>query len=445
MMRSQPSFCLFFCCAMLFTFQSSLKAEWPEFRGPSGQGLVKGAKLPIHFDEENSSAWKQPIPGKGWSSPVILDNTIWLTTAVESILSEEEKEQKLKEAGLPAKRFDSLQAAAEVSLFALSINFKTGKIEKEIPLFSILEPEQIHSLNSFSSPTPILEENRIYCHFGTNGTACIDTDTGEVLWRREIHILHSVGAGSSPVLYKDLLILVCDGLDQQFVTALNKNTGETVWRTDRPPLRTSEPECMKSYCTPLIIKFQGKDQMIIPGAQWFVSYDPQTGKEIWRVDHGRGWSIVPRPVYEDGIVYATTGYPSAVLWAIRVDGKGDVTETHTAWKEPRQIPFKPSPVLTDGKLFMVSDLGIASCYEAKTGKKVWMKRLGGNYSASPISNGEHLYFSSQEGKITVIKASDEYEVVSESELDGQIMASPVVEGESILLRTDQALYRFDYQ
>jgi outer membrane protein assembly factor BamB len=238
-------------------------------------------------------------------------------------------------------------------------------------------------------------------------------------------------------------VLVCDGIDVQFVIALDKHTGKSVWRRERPPIRVEDGQRRKAYSTPLVVKHEGRDQLVIPGAQWVVAYEPQTGEEIWRVDHGSGFSNVPRPVYGHGMVYICTGFGKPQLWAIRVDGKGDVTETHVVWKHLQQIPAKPSPVLVDDHLFVISDIGIASCFDALTGKLMWRKRISGNHSASPIATKDRLYFFSQEGEITTVKASGEFKELAKGQIEGEIMASPAVLGSVVLLRSDSKLYRIE--
>lgn len=420
--------------------QPASGGDWPQFRGPDGQGQASASRIPVHWSVTENVRWATDIPGVGWSSPVVSGNRIWLTTAVETKPTPEQIEAQRKASRLEADLFKRRQVAGSVSLRVLSLNLETGQRIRETEFASVQSPEAIHVGNSYASPTPVIEGDRLYVHFGINGTACLDAETHRVIWQRTIPVFYSVGAGSSPVIYGDLLILVCDGIDTQFVTALDKRTGKTVWKTDRPPFRTAEEQRQKAYSTPLLIRHKGADQLVIPGAQWFVSYEPLTGEEIWRVDHGDGFSNVPRPVYSNGTVYLCTGYTSPELWAVRVDGHGDVTETHVTWTAKRQIPKNPSPLLAGDLIFLVSDNGIASCIDARTGKAQWQKRLGGNYSASPILAGDYVYFFSHEGTVTAIRASaDEPDPVT-SQFEGQLLASPAVLSSSVILRTGSKLY-----
>jgi outer membrane protein assembly factor BamB len=373
---------------------------------------------------------------------VVIGDEVWMTTAVEKPPTPEQIEAQFQASGLDRKQFERREVSGSISLRALCVDRQDGRLTRDIELHFAESPEAIHIGNSYASPTPVVEPGRLYCHF-QQATVCLDTRTGKILWKRHIPVAYSVGAGSSPVVYDDLLILICDGIDTQFVTALNKDTGETVWKTARPPFRTEEVQQRKAYSTPLIIRHEGRDQLIAPGAQWFISYDPRTGEEIWRVDHGDGFSNVPRPLFGHGMVYLCTGFGTKQLWAIRVDGQGDVTDTHVVWKERSQIPTNPTPLLAGELVFVISDTGVGSCLDARTGKSYWKQRIGGNHSASPICVSDRVYFFSQEGETKVIRAAADYEELAENHVAGRIMASPAVLPDALLLRTDTRLLRIE--
>jgi outer membrane protein assembly factor BamB len=342
---------------------------------------------------------------------------------------------------LPAEeqflRFDS------VSLKAIEVDFDSGKILREVNLFEREAPAPIHGLNTYASPTPVLdlENGRLFCHFGTFGTACIDTKTGEPIWKRQLELQHVVGPGSSPALYGNLLIVPNDGIDRQYIAALDAATGETVWEQDRPAIREENTDHHKAFSTPLLIDFNGRSQAVIPGAQWFVAYDPLSGDELWRVDHGPGFSNVARPVFNGKLLFLNTGLGKAQLWAVRPDGVGDVSETHVVWRETRQVPAMSSPVLSHGRIYMVTDGGVASCLDAETGKTLWRERMPGKYSASPLAGPGRVYFLSHEGRTTVIADSEEFKVLARNDLDGMLMASPAAVDGDLVLRTDSSLYR----
>jgi outer membrane protein assembly factor BamB len=430
---------------LLLSATTILHAAWPEFRGPAGQGFVGDASIPLDWSETENVTWKTPIAGKGWSSPVVLGEQIWLTTAVTNEPTPEQIEQQFQASELTRQQFERRQVHGTLSLHAICLHRKSGKLLRNIKLFEINSPEAIHTANSYASPTPFLEADRVYCHFGANGTACLDTASGDVIWTRKIAANLSVGAGSSPVIQGDVLVLVYDGIDKQFITGLDKQDGKTIWTTPRPPIRSNDPQRRKAYSTPLLVQQDGRDQFVIPGAQWVVSYDPETGEELWRVDHGSGFSNVPRPVFGHGMVFICTGFGKPQLWAIRTDGSGDVTETHVAWRTKGQIPATSSPVLVDDMLFLIGDTGIASCFDAHTGKEVWKKRIGGNFSASPIATKDRVYWFSEQGDTTVIKASPKYVKLITSHVDGSLMASPAILGSTLFLRSDSNLYRIEQQ
>ncbi len=335
---------------------------------------------------------------------------------------------------------DDMQVADHVSLGAVCLRRADGRCLWHVTLFEVDKPDPVHWLNSWATPTPVIEAGRLYCDFGTFGTTCLDARTGQIVWKRRLPLDHQNGPGSSPTLYRDALILVRDGRDAQYVTALDKNTGATIWKTNRPPLSGNRTDMLKSYSTPLILGEGHSLQMVIPGAQWFASYDPTSGKEIWRVRHGNGFSIAPHPVFGQGMVYVCTGYFVPQLWAIRVDGHGDVTGTHVAWKATRQVSTLSSPILVGDELYWISDAGIACCADARTGNLHWHERLGGRCLASPIYAAGRLYFFNEDGKTTVLKAGKQFARLAENRLEGPLIATPAILGQTIFVRTDAHLF-----
>lgn len=413
--------------------------DWPQFRGPGGQGHSRAVGLPLGWSETENVTWKVPVTGRGWSSPVVLADQIWMTTAVEQAASEEEAQRRLE-----GNRIASvLEVDRSVTLMAVCVDRQSGRLRRKIRLFHVQRPDPIQALNSYASPTAVLEPGRLYCDFGTNGTACVDTATGKIVWSRRLPLDHQVGPGSSPFLYRDLLILVRDGCDQQYITALDKRTGRTVWKTDRPPIDATYLPYRKAFSTPLVVQSGGRRQMIVPGAQWVVSYDPDSGEPIWRANHLSGFSTASRPVFGHGMVYVCNGFNSQELWAIRVDGHGDVTETHVAWTAKSQIPKRSSPLLVGDELYTVSDTGVATCFDARTGETHFKQRVSGNYSASPVYVDGRIYFFSQEGKTSVLRPGRQFDRLAESHVDGRIMASPAIVDRALLLRSDTHLYRIE--
>ena len=381
--------------------------DWPQFRGPTGQGHSTERGLPIEWNETRNIVWKTPVPGRGWSSPVVADGRVWLTAAV-------------RERG--------------GSLRALAFEVATGRLLVDVEVFHTPSGDPINVKNSLASPTAIVDGDRVYVHFGADGTAAL-TASGEVVWKTRLAYESQHGNGGSPVLYRDLLIFSGDGSDTAFVAALDTATGRTRWKT---PRRTPFDQ---AYSTPLVVRVGDTDQLVSVGAHRAAAYDPLSGRELWRVGYRDGFSNVPRPVYGHGLVYIATGFQQPRLLAVRAGGTGDVTGTHVAWTMTRSAPLTPSPLLVGDELYTVSDTGIATCLDATTGTVHWRHRLGGNYSASPLFADGRVYFLSEEGLATVIAPGREFRSLATSQLDGATLASMAVSGGSLFIRSDTHLYR----
>ena len=415
--------------------------EWHQFRGPDGQGHSVATGLPIHWSETENIAWKTAIPGEGHSSPVISGDQVWVTTAITHELTPEEEKERLAKLSNP----QGLKLAGKLTLQAIQIDRASGKIVRTVDLFQVSHPEPKHGLNSYASPTPVIAGNKLFCHFGSYGTACIDRTSGEVLWRNDsVRVDHQNGPGSSPVFSNDRLIIHFDGTDRQFIAALNPQDGQILWETKRSGEMDERPDLKKAYGTPLVIATDAGPQVISPAANWVYGYDARDGRELWKVGYGQlGFSTVPRPVVMDNTVFIATSYMQSRLIAVKLGGTGDVTATHTAWKSDRQIPNKPSLIALNGRLYFVSDKGIARCVNAETGEDVWFERLGGDYSASPIAAEGRLYFCNHEGICTVIATGDTFQELAKNTLDAGCMASPAVAGKALYLRTATHLYRVE--
>ncbi|MFM8272106.1 MAG: PQQ-binding-like beta-propeller repeat protein [Gemmata sp.] len=389
---------------------------WSQFRGAGGQGHIE-EPVPAAWGETKNVAWKAPVAGKGWSSPVVAAGKVWATTAVA-------------EKG----------AGTSTSLRVLAFDLGSGRAEHDVELFTVAKPQALHARNTPASPTPAVVGEKIVASFGSDGVGCVDAATGKVLWRNTaLKVNYETGPGSSPVPYKGLVILPCDGADSQFVVALDAATGKEAWRTDRTAAAKKAPNERRAFSTPLVISVGNKDQIVIPGAQCVYSYDPDSGKELWRVTY-TGFSNVPRPVFANGLVYVSSGYFNHELMAIRPDGTGDVTATHVAWRHKKGVPNVPSPVAAGGLLFMVSDQGVATCLDAKTGELKWTERFPGTYSASLLVRDDTVYAFADDGKTVLFKAADEFQQVGRNELAGRTQATPAAGGGGLLVRTDTALY-----
>ena len=416
---------------------TSAESQWTQFRGSDGSGVASAIDLPTQWSEDQNVLWKTPIVGVGWSSPVYADNTAWITSATKIAASEAER----KTAAADSPIADAIELASSISLWLTKIDLSSGQVLEQLKIADVADPQKIHSLNSYASPTPVIGGEFIYCHFGDYGTFCVNRTTNEIVWRQRVELDHSVGPGSSPVLYENLLILTCDGLEAQYITALDIANGEVVWRTDRPEISASHAEFRKAFSTPLVISAAEGDQVVIPGAQWFVAYEPKTGDEIWRINHGRGFSNVPRPVFDGSLVYLCTGFMKGKLLAVDPNGRGDVTESHVRWRVSKQVPTMPSPVVSGQRIYTVNDAGVAQAIDVKDGQRLWKQRVGGKFSASPLLADRKIYLCSHEGETTVIAAEDSFREIASNQLEGQILASPVVVDSDLLIRTDKHLYR----
>ena len=407
--------------------------SWRQFRGNDGTSSSV-AKTLTKWTEEDFK-WKTELPGRGWSSPVYRDGKIWLTSAIEEAASAEEIERKLEDV-----QFAKIKtAASSVKLFAICVDLQSGKLLKNIPLRTVSDPEPINPMNSYASPTCAISGNKVVCHFGAYGTWCLDTRSGETLWHREFVIKHSVGPGSSPVIFKDKAIFVCDGMDEQYLVAVGVDDGKTIWKTDRPPMKSENGEYRKSYSTPVVIEVAGKTAAVVPGAQWIVAYDPDDGSEIWRADYGFGFSVTPMAVYGEGIVVFSTAYKHKEFVGVR-PGSGDISDSGIVWRG-RNAPSMSSFLCDDGKIFAISDPGVALCLAMKTGEVLGKKRMLANVSASLLKCGGHFYVANRNGQMKVVECDSEMEVVSEFDFGSPVYATPAVFENDLIIRTKDFLVR----
>lgn len=432
-----------FCAVTFASYALSLPVSaadsWPDFRGPAGDGHAGSAGVPLDWSESKNVKWKTEIPLLGLSSPIVMDNQVWLTTA--SIDGHD--------------------------YYVLCVDATTGQILANKKLFHSDDPQSLGNGsrdNSYATPSAVVESGRVYVHYGHFGTACLDTATKEVIWKRDdLKCWHYRGASSSPVLFEDLLILTFDGADLQYLAALDKRTGKTVWKTDRSVAWNDEHIDMqmvrdgdwrKAHSTPLIVSIDGKPVMCSTGAKAAYGYDPRTGKELWRVEHP-AYSAAPRPVFHDGHFIIVTGFSAgAEMMSVKAGGQGVVTGTHVAWKTDKSFPKYSSPILVDDLVYFAMDDSFLVCVEAKTGVTVWKGRVGGKFRACPIYADGRLYFFSLEGVTTVIEPGREFKVLATNALATDapaddprrgpgFMASPAVAGKAMFLRTRHHLYRIE--
>ncbi|MDD4755338.1 MAG: PQQ-binding-like beta-propeller repeat protein [Prolixibacteraceae bacterium] len=395
--------------------------NWTHFRGSglNGHALVKNA--PLNWGESSNIDWKVPVKGLGWSSPVVYEDQIWLTSAARD-----------------GKEF-----------YTFCFDFETGKLLDEKTIFTSEDPQRIHSTNSYATPTPCIEKGYVYVHFGSFGTACINTRTYEVVWKRDdLPCEHMQGPASSPVIYKDMLILHLEGTKDPYVVSLNKRTGELIWKSVRPPeiYDPIQPVYRKSYQTPIIIEVNGRDLMISNSAFMCFAHDVYTGEVVWTVEYGYD-STVSMPLYHNGIVYVNSGWiflenkPSFTRqYAIDPSGEGDVTDTHVKWIYEDEVPQIPTPVIVDNRMYMVHDRGMVTCLDIQTGKPVWKEKLSGNFNSSPVYAGGNIYFINVKGECTIIKPGDKFQIVAENNIGETVKTLPVFVRDRMILRTEKNLF-----
>ena len=411
----------FFLCSFLISSCLTSNDNWTHFRGSDMDGHAKVEQAPLHWSETENVVWKVPVEGLGWSSPVIFGDQIWLTSAEED----------------------------GTKFYVNCFDLKSGKLLYDKTLFTCNDPQYIHSTNSYATPTPCIEDGRVYVHYGTFGTACIDTKTFEEIWRREdLKCDHMQGPASSPILYKDKLILHLEGTADPYVTALDKNTGKTIWTSVRPKeiYDSLEPVFRKSYQTPIVITVNGKELLISNGSYMCFAHDVNTGEVIWTITYGYD-STISQPLFWNGIVFVNSGWifldnkPSFTRqYAVDPSGSGDVTETHVKWMYEDDVPQIPTPVIADGKMYMVHDRGMVTCLDAMTGNPIWKEKLKGNFNSSPVYAAGNIYFFNVKGECTIIKPGDSFQKVAENNIGETVKAIPAFVGNQMILRSQKHLF-----
>ncbi|MGQ7870449.1 outer membrane protein assembly factor BamB family protein [Sunxiuqinia sp. sy24] len=417
------TFVLFLLAQLFFSCSRIQPENWTHLRGSNLDGLSKSENVPIRWSETENMAWKVPVKGLGWSSPVVFDQQVWMTTADHD-----------------GEWFS-----------VVCLDFDSGELIQELELYRPDSVQRMHATNSYATPTPSIEKGFVYVHYGTYGTACIDTRNFEVVWSRtDLNCEHLQGAASSTILYKELLIVHLEGTDVQNIYALNKHTGETVWQVGTPDQKAYEevaPVYRKSYQTPLIIQVDGHDQLITNRSLFAISYDPHTGEENWRVFYGED-SAVSMPLYYNGLVLVNSGWVLsqgapyfAKLLAVDPIGRGDITDTHVVWQTDKHVPQTSTPVIVDSLMFMIEERGTLTCLNPGNGEVYWTERLKGHFNCSPIYADGAIYFTNNKGETTVIKAVLDFELLAENRLDGIFKATPAILRGAILQRSDKFLYK----
>ncbi len=413
---------LIFALSYSINLSAQAQENWTHLRGSKLDGHSVSAKAPVKWSETENILWKTEIRGVAWSSPIVFGDQIWTSSATQN--GEE--------------------------MFAVCTDFNSGKILKEVMLFKPDSVQHIHPTNSYATSTPCIEEDYVYVHFGTYGTGCVDTRNFEIVWTRtDLNCDHMQGAASSPIIYKNLLILHIEGTDVQYLIALDKRTGKTVWKTERPQelYKVVEPVYRKAYCTPIVVEVNGKDQLVSNGAQLCIAYEPETGKEIWQVFYGDDSTVAMNLSY-NGMVYINSGwmFPKGGTFYVRMlavdpTGTGDVTKTKVKWETGTDVPQISTPVIVDSLIYMVHERGDLTCLNARDGEVIWKTKLKDQFNASVLYASGNIYLFSVKGKTYVIKPGLSFQLVAENQLDGMVKATPAIVRDNIIIRTDKFLYR----
>lgn len=418
--------CIPLLSAMLGSFGPSphciLAEDWNVFRGPSGNGIAStDASVPTEWSREKNIAFRTELPGQGWSSPVIANDRIYVSAAIPIDQSTDPK-------------------TTDYDLSLIVLDAKSGDVLKTVSLMrqTAEKSPKIHKKNSHASPTPIVDGDRVFVHFGYQGTACVDLE-GNVVWKnRDLFFKPVHGNGGTPVLVDDNLIFTCDGASDPKVVALDAKTGKIAWEVKRP----NDANRKFSFCTPAFIVVNGQKQVIAPGSDCVLSIAPADGRVIWQLLYS-GYSVIPKPIYHNGLVYLSTSYDTPSMLAIDPTGEGDVTDTHLEWSLKKNVPHTPSMLANEEWIYSISDDGIAMCVEAATGEIVYKKRVGGGFSSSPVMVDNKIYYTNESGLTTVIATGPDYKVLAENDLGERTLASAAVHGNALFIRTANAIYRIE--
>lgn len=412
--------------AFLLTFSTAVAGTWPALRGPLGNGHSEAKGLAVTWSDTENVTWKTPIPHLGYSTPLVWGQQIWLTAATED----------------------------GHDYFVYCLDRQTGKILHEAKLFHSDKPEPLgNGLNCYAAPTGLVEEGRVFVHFGSYGTACIDTKSFAVLWQRtDLPCRHYRGPGSSLFDWKDTIILTMDGVDVQYIAALDKKTGQTRWKTDRNTEfndldETGKPkmegDLRKAYSTPVLIDVGGKPQIVCTASKATIGYDPDTGKELWRAKYD-GFSNASLPVWKDGLLIYDTGHGKPNLRAVKItpETSGDISG-QVVWEQTKYVPARSSPVIAGDLLYMIADNGFVSALNLKDGTALYSERTAGACSASPLAAEGRLYFANERGEVIVVKQGRNWELLATNRMDAGMMASPVAVDGELYIRTRKSLSRIE--
>lgn len=433
-----------FCLAAIFAGESaSMPADktvlnWCQWRGADGTGVSQEIGLPFEWAPGKNIRWKTPLPGRGHSSPAVWGNRIFLTTDIEGEVIPGAKAVIHFDEGKEFKHPDAVGGDRRHSMKVLCLDSDTGKLLWERTAYDGRVHDDRHRKGSYAAPTPATDGTRVYAWFGTEGLYCYDF-SGKLKWKASLGPIPTLGmgAGSSPVLYANLVILLCDedSGNQSFVAALDKKTGKQVWRTPR--------KVQASWATPLVVRTQNRDELICSGNEWIISYNPATGAELWRTK-GHGSNAIGSPLAGHGMAFVYAGFPEKRTFAIRLGATGDLTGgPDIAWTYEKGTAYVPSSILYGDYLYLMTDRGILTCLDAKTGVVQYDNGripVPATFTASPVACEGRILLTSEEGDTFVIKAGPKHEVVGTNSLDEPVFASPAISQGHIYIRGERHLY-----
>jgi outer membrane protein assembly factor BamB len=420
--------------------------NWPQWRGPAGAGVSTDSNLPTTWGAGKNVAWKAPLAGLGTSSPIVWGDRVFVTSQIGDApvvagahpqLARDEQSLAERESPIGGpRRSDPRGPAGDIWLVVEAFRHADGVRLWEYRARAALPFPDLHEKHNLATPTPVTDGERVYAWFGNGQIVALDMG-GRVVWTRHLGIEYAPfktlwGHGSSPAIYRDSLILLCDHLGESYLLALDRRTGKERWKVDRGSGRTS-------HSTPLVVPGPRGDELLVNSSARIDAYDPSTGTFLWHAD-GPRQTPIPSAVFHEGRIYMSRGYRNSDYMAIRPGGRGDVTATHIDWRAPAGASYVPSILSSEGLLYMTNEVGVVTCADAKTGERVWRQRLGGVFFASPVAGNGKIYLVSETGETFVLRAGRTPEILAQNDLAERLIASPAISRGRLFLRSDRALF-----
>jgi outer membrane protein assembly factor BamB len=415
-------------------------SDWPNWRGPRGNGSSDEKNLPVRWSASDNIAWKAPIGGVGVSSPIVTGDRVFVTSQIGSGVRRPGNHPRLAQganAGVAGERALTGGAGGDQTFFVVeAFNRADGRRLWQHRVEALGPLPGVHDKHNLASPSPVSDGQMVYAWFGTGQIVALDM-AGKVIWER--HLGKEIapfdinwGHSSSPTLYGDTLLLLCDHAPASYLLAVDKKTGKERWRADRGRGRMS-------YTTPFVVQTASGPELIVNSSERVDAYDPRNGTLLWHVG-GSNQFPIPAPTFHDGVLYMTRGYRSGPYMAVRPGGRGDISSSHVVWEVPTGAPYISSLVYDEGILYMASDVGAVTAIDAASGKRIWQQRVEGIFSASPVAGDGKIYFVSETGETIVLKAGRQPEVLARNDLGERLIASPAISNGQLFIRSDGQLF-----